>query len=71
MKLTAKKLIKLNSDLQGFSFNLISPFKKDIESTKNFELSYQIEENQRNALDMKYDIYKMQLFGSEDSLFAD
>ena len=65
-----KTYIKLNSDLQGFSFNLISPFKKDIESTKNFELSYQIEENQRNALDMKYDIYKMQLFGSEDSLFA-
>ena len=40
-----KTYIKLNSDLQGFSFNLISPFKKDIESTKNFELSYQIDWN--------------------------
>ena len=65
-----KTYIKLNSDLQGFSFNLISPFKKDIESTKNFELSYQIQENQRNALNIKYDMYKMQLSGSEDSLFA-
>ncbi len=66
-----KKLYtRLKSNLEGMSLNIISPFKKDLKSSKDFELSYIMQENRRNNIDIKYDIYKMQLSKSNDSLYA-
>ena len=65
-----KTFVRLKSDLKGLSFNIISPFIKKAESPKDFQLTYQINEKQRNNIDIKYDLYKMQLSKSKESLFA-
>ena len=65
-----KTFVKLKSNLKGLSFNIISPFIKEAKSTKDFQLTYQINQNQRKNINIKYDIYKMQLSKSKESLFA-
>ena len=65
-----KMYLELKSNLKGMSFDIVSPFKKSSKQSKDFVLSYSIQENLRNSLDVKYDIYNIQFSKPKDSLYA-
>ena len=65
-----KTYVKLKSNLQGMSFDIVSPFKKSSEESTDFTLSYSFQENHRNNLNIKYDIYNIQFSKPKESLYA-
>ncbi len=65
-----KVSMKLSSSLEGMAFNIISPFNKSSDDARNFQLSYAIEKNRRNSINIKYDSYDIELSKAESNLYA-
>ena len=62
--------MKLVSSLEGMAFNIISPFNKSSDETQNFQLSYAIEKNRKNRINIKYDSYDIELSKAKSNLYA-
>ena len=56
-----KAFIKITSSMEGMSFNIFSPFKKEKKDKRVLKLYYAFEESKKNNLKLEYDIYKMDL----------
>jgi uncharacterized protein YhdP len=62
--------MKLSSSLEGMAFNIISPFNKSSDEAQNFQLSYAIEKNRKNRINIKYDSYDIELSKAKSYLYA-
>ena len=70
-ELMNKKIsMKLSSSLEGMAFNIISPFNKSSGEAQNFQLSYAIEKNRKNRINIKYDSYDIELSKAKSKLYA-
>jgi hypothetical protein len=65
-----KVSMKLSSSLEGMAFNIISPFNKSSDEAQNFQLSYAIEKNRKNRINIKYDSYDIELSKAKSKLYA-
>jgi len=70
-ELKNKKIsMKLSSSLEGMAFNIISPFNKSSDEAQNFQLSYAIENNRKNRINIKYNSYDIELSKAKSKLYA-
>ncbi|MDB4089984.1 hypothetical protein N9540_01825 [Gammaproteobacteria bacterium] len=59
---------KLNSNMEGMEFNIISPLNKISSESKNLEILYTLNNNFKKYINIAYHIYDMRLLRQEDLL---
>ena len=60
--------IRLKSDMQGMSFNMISPFKKVAQTKKNIDISFKLNNNKENPLNIIFEEYKLKILPNSNGL---
>ena len=60
--------IRLKSDMQGMSFNMISPFKKVAQTKKNIDISFKLNDNKENPLNIIFEEYKLKILPNSNGL---
>jgi uncharacterized protein YhdP len=59
---------KLNSNMEGMEFNILSPLNKISSESKNLEILYTLNNDFKKYINIAYDIYDMRLLRQEDLL---
>ena len=69
----ASKKIYLNliSDLEGISFNIMSPIKKTMNEKKILKISYNFEKKYKNKLNIFYDKHNLVITAKKDNMLID
>ena len=56
-----KIYFKLNSNMKGMAFNIISPLNKNFSESKNLEVTYILNDNFKKYINISYDTYEMKI----------
>ncbi|MDG2106228.1 MAG: AsmA-like C-terminal region-containing protein [Gammaproteobacteria bacterium] len=59
---------KLNSNMEGMEFNILSPLNKISSESKNLEIKYILNNNFKKYINISYDVYKMKVSRQKTSL---
>jgi len=69
---TSKKIyLNLISDLEGISFNIMSPIEKTVNEKKIFKMSYNFEKKYKNKLNILYDKHSLVITAKKDNTLID
>ena len=65
--LSKKIYLNLVTDLEGISFDIISPIKKEVNEKKILKLSYNFDKKHKNKLNIFYDNYNFVITDKKDT----
>ena len=69
--LSKKIYLNLVTDLEGISFDIISPIKKEVNEKKILKLSYNFDKKHKNKLNIFYDNYNFVITDKKDNTLID